>query len=84
MWLCNIAVRAIQRHCAGGNGIRMPIRIRQQCPISHYKVLRMSRLIVSVVVILVVVVGGLFLLAGRATERPQTQVEKAVTLANLS
>jgi hypothetical protein len=44
----------------------------------------MSRLIVSVVVLLVVVIGGLFLLAGRATERPQTQVEKAVTLANLS
>jgi len=44
----------------------------------------MSRLIVSVVVVLVVVIGGLFLLAGRATERPQAQVEKAVTLANLS
>ncbi len=44
----------------------------------------MSRLLISVVVILIVVVGGLFLLAGRATERPQTRVEKAVTLANLS
>ncbi|MEG3166417.1 hypothetical protein U1701_17695 [Sphingomonas sp. PB2P19] len=44
----------------------------------------MSRLLLSVIVILVVVVGGLFLLAGRATERPQTRVEKAVTLANLS
>ena len=31
-----------------------------------------------VVVVLVVVVGGLFLLAGRATEQPQTRVEKAV------
>lgn len=44
----------------------------------------MSRLIVSVVVVLVIVVGGLVLLAGRATERPQTRVEKAVSLANLS
>ena len=44
----------------------------------------MSRFIVSVVVVLVVVVGGLFLLAGRATERSQSRVEKAVTLANLS
>ena len=44
----------------------------------------MSRLLLTVIVLLVVVVGGLFLLAGRASERPQTQVEKAVTLANLS
>jgi hypothetical protein len=44
----------------------------------------MSRLLLSVAVIVIVVVGGLFLLAGRATERPQTRVEKAVTLANLS
>jgi len=44
----------------------------------------MSRLLVSVVVILVIVVGGLALLAGRATERPQTHVEKVVPLANLS
>jgi high-affinity Fe2+/Pb2+ permease len=43
----------------------------------------MSRLIVSVAVILVVVVGGLFLLAGRSGERPVTQVEKQVVLANL-
>ncbi|MBB4153102.1 hypothetical protein GGQ80_000990 [Sphingomonas jinjuensis] len=44
----------------------------------------MTRLLVSILVIAVVVVGGLFLLAGRASERPQTHVEKAVTLANLS
>ncbi|WP_269801925.1 MULTISPECIES: hypothetical protein [Sphingomonas] len=44
----------------------------------------MSRFAISVIVLLVVVVGGLFLLAGRASERPQTHVEKAVTLANLS
>ncbi len=44
----------------------------------------MSRLLLSVAVIVIVLVGGLVLLAGRATERPQTRVEKAVTLANLS
>ena len=44
----------------------------------------MSRLVVIIVAILVVLIGGAFLLAGRATERPQTQVEKAVDLANLS
>lgn len=44
----------------------------------------MSRLIVSLVVLLVVVVGGLFLLAGRASERPTTQVEKAIELGNLA
>jgi hypothetical protein len=31
-----------------------------------------------------VLVGAMVLLAGRATEQPQTRVEKAVTLANLS
>ncbi|WBH17617.1 hypothetical protein [Sphingomonas radiodurans] len=44
----------------------------------------MSRLIVSLIVLLVVVVGGLFFLAGSATERPTTQVEKAVELGNLA
>ncbi len=44
----------------------------------------MSRFIVSLVVLLVVVVGGLFFLAGRATERPTTQIEKAVELGNLA
>ncbi len=43
----------------------------------------MSRFIVSIVVFLVVVIGALFLLAGRATEQPQTRVEKPVSLANL-
>lgn len=43
----------------------------------------MSRLVITLVVVVVIVIGGLALLAGRATERPQTHVEKAVTLANL-
>jgi hypothetical protein len=43
----------------------------------------MSRLLVSLVVVLVVLVGGLALLAHRAHERPTTRVEKAVDLANL-
>ena len=44
----------------------------------------MSRLLVIVVVALVVLIGGLFLLAGQATERPLTPVEQQVDLANLS
>ena len=44
----------------------------------------MSRSIATIVILLVVVVGGLFLLAGRARERPLTHVEKAVSLANLT
>ena len=44
----------------------------------------MSRLVLTLVVALVVVVGGLFLLAGRAHERPPVRVEKAVNLANLA
>lgn len=43
----------------------------------------MSRFLVSIVVLLVVVIGVLFLLAGRAAERPMTRVEKPVSLANL-
>lgn len=44
----------------------------------------MSRLLVIVAAILVVLVGGAILLAGRASEQPRTHVEKAVNLANLS
>ncbi|MDB5697011.1 MAG: hypothetical protein JWN21_2554 [Sphingomonas bacterium] len=44
----------------------------------------MSRLLVIVVAALVVLIGALFLLAGRATERPLTPVEQAVSLENLS
>ena len=44
----------------------------------------MSRLLVGVVVVVVVLLGALFLLAGRATERPLTRVEKAVELGNLA
>ena len=44
----------------------------------------MSRLVVSVVVVLLVIVGVLALLASRATERPTTRVEKPVELGNLA
>ncbi|WP_375392666.1 hypothetical protein [uncultured Sphingomonas sp.] len=44
----------------------------------------MSRPLLILVALLVVIVGGMAVLAGRATERPQTHVEKAVDLANLS
>jgi hypothetical protein len=44
----------------------------------------MSRFALSVVLVLVILVVGLFFLAGRSGEQPQTHVEKAVSLANLS
>ena len=44
----------------------------------------MSRPLVILVVLLVVVVGGLFVLAGRDTAKQPTRVEKAVALENLS
>ena len=44
----------------------------------------MPRLIATVVVVLALAVGMLFLLAGHAHQRPATHVEKAVDLANLS
>jgi hypothetical protein len=40
-------------------------------------------MLVVLIVVLVVLVGGLFLLSGRAHETQQTRVEKAVSLANL-
>ena len=43
----------------------------------------MSRMMVTAIVVLVVLVGGLFFLSSRAHEKPQTRVEKAVSLANL-
>lgn len=44
----------------------------------------MSRLIVSIVVLLVVVIGVLFLFGSLAKERPQTRVETPVELGNLA
>jgi hypothetical protein len=44
----------------------------------------MSRLLVSVVVVVLVVVGVLALLASRAKERPTARVEKTVELGNLA
>ena len=44
----------------------------------------MSRLLVSVVVIVVVVVGALFLFGSMAKERPLTRVETPVELGNLA
>lgn len=44
----------------------------------------MSRSVVVLIILLVILVAGLFLLSGRAAERPMTQVEKSVSLENLS
>jgi hypothetical protein len=44
----------------------------------------MSRFAISVVVILVILIGGLVFLSGRNAEQEQIHVEKAVSLANLS
>lgn len=44
----------------------------------------MSRSLLALILVVVVLVGGLFLLAGRSHEKPQTHVEKVVPLANLS
>ena len=44
----------------------------------------MPRLLATLVILAIVVVGGLFLLAGRGRERPTAPVEKVVSLANLT
>lgn len=44
----------------------------------------MSRSLVTLFLIIVVVVAGLFWLAGRDAETAQTRVEKVVPLENLS
>jgi hypothetical protein len=44
----------------------------------------MSRLIIVLIVVLVVLVGALFLLAGRTGEKPVTHVEKVVPIENLA
>ncbi len=43
----------------------------------------MSRPLIALLVVVLVVVVALFVLAGRAHERPLTHVEKVVPLANL-
>jgi hypothetical protein len=43
----------------------------------------MSRSLVIFLLVVVVVVGGMFWLAGRDTAQPQHQIEKTVPLANL-
>ena len=44
----------------------------------------MSRPLVILIVLLVVIAGGLFVLAGRDTAQAPVRVEKAVSLENLS
>ena len=44
----------------------------------------MSRSLVILLVVVVALIAGLFLLAGRSTEQQPTQIEKAVSLENLA
>lgn len=44
----------------------------------------MSRLLVIVAVLVVVVVGGMFVLAGQAKEKPQTRIEKVIPVETLT
>lgn len=44
----------------------------------------MSRSLVILILVLAILVAGLFWLSGRAGDRPQSQVEKSVSLENLS
>ncbi len=44
----------------------------------------MSRLLVLVVAIAILLIGGLFFLSGRDTEKQPVRVEKVVPLENLS
>ena len=44
----------------------------------------MSRPVIALIIILIIVIGGLVVLAGRSNEKPLTRVEKVVPLANLS
>ena len=44
----------------------------------------MSRSLIALIVILVLLVGGTILLAGRSTEKEQTRVEKVIPLDNLA
>ena len=44
----------------------------------------MSRLLVVLIAVLIVVIGGVFLLAGRDTQKEPVRVEKVVPLENLT
>ena len=44
----------------------------------------MSRSIVALIVVVVLIIGGLFWLAGRHGEKPVTHVEKVVPIENLA
>ncbi|WP_230770119.1 hypothetical protein [Sphingomonas sp. Leaf4] len=44
----------------------------------------MSRSLLVLLVVLVALIGGMFVLAGRSTEQQPVQVEKAVALENLA
>lgn len=44
----------------------------------------MSRMLVIFAVLLVLLVGGMFVLAGQAKEKPQTRIEKVIPVETLT
>lgn len=50
---------------------------------SNESMYRMSRMMMVLIVVVVVLVGGAILLSTRAHEKPQTRIEKGVSLGNL-
>jgi hypothetical protein len=44
----------------------------------------MSRSLVILIAVVILLIGGLFFLAGRDTEKPPVRVEKVVPLENLA
>ena len=44
----------------------------------------MSRSLVALIVVVLLLIGGIFFLAGRNTEKPLNRTDKAVSLENLS
>jgi len=60
-------------------------RTRAKGPDTHFLTgYFMSRSLLALIVVLVVLVGGLFLLAGRSSEKEPVRMEKVVPLDNLA
>jgi hypothetical protein len=73
------------RHDRGGYtaGAALGQKARRFCFIPRLRG-SMSRLLVIVIAVVILLVGGLFFLAGRDTEKQPVRVEKVVPLENLT